>query len=149
MFTCQKTYSEIPFAHRQHRHDGHCAKIHGHNWSFTFTFGCNQLDDCGFVVDFGKLKELHAWLEENLDHACVFNQDDPLLESFMKLKDENGNSVFKSLVVEQCSSEGMAKCLFNVAKPMIQEMTGGRAFLISVTVKEDFRNSATYSPELD
>jgi len=84
-----------------------------------------------------------------LDHACVFNQDDPLLETFMKLKDENGISVFKSLVVEQCSSEGMAKFIFNVAKTMIQEMTGGRAFLISVTVKEDFRNSATYSPELN
>ena len=84
-----------------------------------------------------------------MDHACVFNQDDPLLESFMKLKDENGNSVFKSLVVEQCSSEGMAEFIFNVAKLMIQEMTGGRAFLISVTVKEDFRNSAMYSPELD
>ncbi len=84
-----------------------------------------------------------------MDHACVFNQDDPLLETFMKLKDENGISVFKSLVVEQCSSEGMARFIFNVAKPMIQDMTGGRAFLISVTVKEDFRNSATYSPELD
>ena len=146
MFTCQKTYSEIPFAHRQHRHDGHCAQIHGHNWSFTFTFGCERLDECGFVVDFGKLKPLRSWIEENLDHACVFNQDDPLLDDFLPLKDANGNSVFKPFVVEQCSSEGIARHLYGVAKPMIQDMTEGRAFLISVMVKEDVRNSAIYSP---
>lgn len=147
MFTCQKTYSEIPFAHRQHRHDGHCAQIHGHNWSFTFTFGCERLDECGFVVDFGKLKPLRSWIEENLDHACVFNQDDPLLDDFIQLKDANGNSVFKPFVVEQCSSEGIARHLYCVTEPMIQEMTKGRAFLISVMVKEDVRNSAIYSPD--
>ncbi len=147
MFTCQKTYSEIPFAHRQHRHDGHCAQIHGHNWSFTFTFGCERLDECGFVVDFGKLKPLRSWIEENLDHACVFNQDDPLLDDFLQLKDANGKSVFKPFVVEQCSSEGIARHLYGVAKPMIQDMTKGRAFLISVMVKEDVRNSAIYSPD--
>ncbi len=147
MYTCQKTYSEIPFAHRQHRHDGHCAQIHGHNWSFTFTFGCEQLDECGFVVDFGKLKPLRSWIEENLDHACVFNQDDPLLDDFLQLKDAIGNSVFKPFVVEQCSSEGIARHLYGVAKPMIQDMTKGRAFLISVRVKEDVRNSAIYSPD--
>lgn len=148
MFTCQKTYSEIPFAHRQHRHDGHCARIHGHNWSFTFIFGCEHLDECGFVVDFGKLKPLRSWIEEHLDHACVFNRDDPLLDTFVQLNEANDNCVFKPFVVEQCSSEGLAKCLFDVAKPMIQDMTGGRAFLISVTVKEDVRNSATYAPDL-
>lgn len=147
MFTCQKTYSEIPFAHRQHRHDAHCARIHGHNWSFTFTFGCERLDECGFVVDFGKLKPLRTWIEENLDHACVFNQDDPLLDDFLQLKDGEGNYVFKSFVVDQCSSEGIARHLFSVAKPMIQDMTKGRAFLISVMVKEDVRNSAMYSPD--
>lgn len=147
MFTCQKTYSEIPFAHRQHRHDGHCAKIHGHNWSFTFTFGCERLDECGFVIDFGKLKPLRDWLDENLDHACVFNQDDPLLELFMKLNESNDLQVFKPFIVEQCSSEGLARHLYSVANPMIQDMTDGRAFLISITVREDVRNSATYTAE--
>lgn len=147
MFTCQKTYSDIPFAHRQHRHDGHCAKIHGHNWSFTFTFGCERLDECGFVIDFGKLKPLRDWLDENLDHACVFNRDDPLLERFMKLNESSDLQIFKPFIVEQCSSEGLARHLYSVANPMIQDMTDGRAFLISITVKEDVRNSATYTAE--
>ncbi len=147
MYTCQKTYSDIPFAHRQHRHEGHCAQIHGHNWSLSFTFGCERMDACGFVVDFGKLKWLRDWIDENLDHACIFNRDDPLLPEITRLNSENGCSVFKPYIVDQCSSEGLAKHLFTVVDPKVRSMTDGRAFLLSVTVTEDSRNSATYSPE--
>lgn len=144
MFTCQKTYSDIPFAHRQHRHEGHCSLIHGHNWSFTFTFGCSALDECGFVVDFGKLKPLKNFFDENLDHACVFNRDDPLLDQLLAINESSGCTVYKAYIVDQCSSEGLAKHLYEVIDPMIREMTEGRAHVISVQVIEDTRNSATY-----
>ena len=147
MFTCQKTYSDIPFAHRQHKHDGHCAQIHGHNWSFTFSFGCERLDECGFVVDFGKLKPLKAWIDENLDHACVFNRDDPQLEAILSINEKSGCRIYKAFIVEQCSSEGLAKHIFDVADKMIREMTDGRAYLTSVAVTEDSRNSASYEPQ--
>ena len=52
MLTCKKSYRDIPFAHRQHHHDGHCAFIHGHNWDITLTFACSKTDANGFVVDF-------------------------------------------------------------------------------------------------
>ncbi len=146
MFTCRKTYADIPFAHRQHRHDGHCAQIHGHNWSFTFTFGCSQLDSCGFVVDFGKLKQVKAWIDERFDHACLFNQDDPLLEDILAINERSGIQVYQPYIVEQCSSEGLAKHLFEVVDPMIREMTSERAYLLAVQVVEDSRNSATYQP---
>src|SRR4051812_26092027 len=64
MLTCRKTYTDIPWAHRQHRHDGHCAYLHGHNWSITITFGCREPDENGFVLDFGKLKFLKHWIDE-------------------------------------------------------------------------------------
>ena len=83
MITCRKTYADVPFAHRQHLHDGHCQLIHGHNWGITFTFGCHSPDANGFVVDFGGLKFLRAWLAQHLDHACVFNHDDPLRETLV------------------------------------------------------------------
>ena len=67
MLTCSKTYRDIPFAHRQHRHDGHCALIHGHNWAITLTFACRETDANGFVVDFGDLKYLKTWIAQNLD----------------------------------------------------------------------------------
>ena len=146
MFTCKKTYQDIPFAHRQHRHDGHCAQIHGHNWSFTFTFGCTELDECGFVVDFGKLKWIKAWIEENLDHACLFNEDDPLLQDILAINEQSGVKIYQPYVVDLCSSEGIARHLFEVFDPKVKEMTAGRAFLISVDVVEDAHNSAKYEP---
>lgn len=147
MYTCQKTYSDIPFAHRQHHHDGHCAQIHGHNWSFTFVFGCRELDRCGFVVDFGKLKPIKYWIEDHLDHACLLNRDDPMLDSLKKLKDERGKPLLNSHVVDCCSSEGIAKHLYEVMTPIVEELTEGRAHIVSVNVTEDSRNSATYAPE--
>ncbi len=144
MFTCRKTYSDIPFAHRQHKHDGHCAQIHGHNWSFVFTFGCKELDECGFVVDFGKLKPLKSWIDDNLDHACLFNSDDPLLSEILKVNETSGCQVYKPYIVEQCSCEGVARHLHDVVDPMIREMTQERAFVLSVEVIEDARNAATY-----
>jgi len=146
MFTCEKTYADIPFAHRQHRHDGHCAFIHGHNWSFTFTFGCRELDECGFVVDFGKLKELKAWIDNTFDHACLFNKDDPMAQQLADMLAQDGRALFKPYLVEQCSSEGIAKHIFEKADALIKRMSDGRAFVVRTLVTEDSRNSATYQP---
>ena len=142
MITCEKTYADIPFAHRQHRHDGHCAFLHGHNWTIIITFDCKELDENGFVVDFGKLGYIRDWIEEHLDHACVFNDDDPL-------KDELINSApqaFKPYVVKNCSCEGMAKHLYEVFNPMVARETGGRVRVEKIKVLEDSRNCATYTP---
>lgn len=139
MLTCKKTYSEIPFAHRQHHHDGHCALIHGHNWSFTFTFGCEETDANGFVVDFGKLAFIRRWFEEHLDHACVFNRDDPLRETLVKAEP----TAWKVYVVERCSCEGLAQHVLSEVDRLVHESTSGRVFIVSVEVIEDSRNSAT------
>jgi 6-pyruvoyltetrahydropterin/6-carboxytetrahydropterin synthase len=142
VLTCRKTYLDIPWAHRQHRHDGHCALIHGHNWGITIVFGCHATDDNGFVVDFGKLKYLKTWIDEHLDHACVFSSDDPLIE---KLSAIGGPAVWKTYLVPNCSCEGMAEHLHGVFDTMVQKTTHGRAFVISIEVTEDSKNSAMYS----
>lgn len=142
MFTCSKTYADIPFAHRQHRHAGHCALVHGHNWSFTFVFGCRELDANGFVVDFGGLKYVRRWLEENLDHACVFNADDPVREALVAA----APGAWKPLVVPSCSAEGIAEFVFRAVDPLVRSDTVGRAWLVAVEVAEDTRNAARYAP---
>ncbi len=144
MFTCRKTYHDIPFAHRQHHHDGHCALIHGHNWSFTFTFACRESDPNGFVVDFGKLRYIKHWIEANLDHACLFNRDDPSVEKLLAAY----GSFFKPYLVESCSSEGIAQHLFEVFDPQVRASTDGRAWILSVEVEEDRKNAATYHADL-
>lgn len=144
MLTCKKTYRDIPFAHRQHRHAGHCALIHGHNWSITLTFACRETDTSGFVVDFGKLKYLKEWIDEHLDHACLFNEDDPdkdtLLGQFGQL--------FKPYVLRSCSSEGLAQHLYEVFNPMVRADTKDRVWLTMVEIEEDSKNSAAFSPNV-
>ena len=143
MTTCTKIYSDIPWAHRQHRHDGHCAFIHGHNWSIAITFAAEQLDENGFVVDFGKLKFLERWLDEHLDHACVFNADDPLRDALVAV---GGRQVWKTYVVASCSCEGMARHLHEVFDRLVRQATGGRVWVVKIVVEEDSKNSAAYEP---
>ena len=142
MITCKKIYTDIPWAHRQHRHDGHCAFVHGHNWSIAITCGCHEPDENGFVIDFGKLKFLKHWIHEHLDHACVFNADDPLRESLVRV---GGSAVWKPYVVPSCSCEGMAEHLYQIFGPMIREASKGRVFILSIEVTEDSKNSAIYT----
>ena len=140
MFTCTKTYKDIPFAHRQHMHEGHCKFIHGHNWALKFTFGCTSLDENGFVVDFGKLQFIQSWIEINLDHAFVFNAADTLASDLVK----STTGMFKPYPVESCSAEGLAKHLFSIFRKMVSDETIARVHLISVEVMEDSKNTATF-----
>ena len=139
MYTCSKTYSDIPFAHRQHKHQGHCNLIHGHNWSFKFTFTCLELDDKGFVVDFGDLKFIAKWLEQ-LDHAYVYNRGDRETEKLLL----NHPDLFKAYPVESCSAEGLAKHAFDQVSQLLNQHLGARVSLQSVEVFEDSRNAARY-----
>lgn len=142
MLTCRKTYADIPFAHRQHHHDRHCAFIHGHNWTFHLTFQCHETDKNGFVVDFGDLKFLKTWINTHLDHACLFNADDPLRERLVA----SAPGVWKTYVVPSVSCEGLARHLFEVFDGLVREHTAGRVFLSALEVLEDSKNSATYAP---
>ena len=142
MYTCTKTYSDIPFAHRQHAHHCHCSFIHGHNWSFKFTFGCSQLDDQGFVVDFGKLKFIRNWLVDNFDHAYVYNAGDVETEQLITQCPQ----LFKAYRVESCSAEGLAKHVFRVIATQLSENHGDRVQLVAVEISEDQKNSAEFRP---
>lgn len=142
MHTCTKKFTDIPFAHRQHLHDGHCSYVHGHNWTLILTFGCGALDRNGFVIDLGRLRFLKGWIEKNLDHACVFNEDDPLREALVGAAPE----AWKIYIVPNCSCEGLAEHLFGVFDRLVRENTGDRAFLVAIEIEEDAKNSAAYRP---
>lgn len=143
MLTCTKTYRDIPFAHRQHRHKGHCAYLHGHNWSLRLTFACTRPDKNGFVVDFGKLKYIKDWIEENLDHACLLNKEDAEGQTLLR----EHSDLFKPYILPDCSSEGIAYHLHGVFNNMVQKATNNRVRITTVEVQEDSKNAATYSAE--
>lgn len=102
----------------------------------------DKTDENGFVVDFGKLKFLKNWIDENLDHACVFSASDPLRERLREAAPE----AWKIYIVEQCSCEGLAKHLFGVFNKMVADATASRVRVISVEVSEDKKNTAKFTP---
>ena len=138
MITCSKIYSDIPFAHRQPNHDGHCRFIHGHNWEITLTFTADQLDVNNFVIDFGKLKYLKKWIDDHLDHACVLNNNDPILQQVQDAP------FFKLLLVEDSSCEGLAQFLFNEFQKLVRENEHGRVQILKIMLKEDQKNFTEY-----
>lgn len=139
---CSKTYSEVPFAHRQWRHEGHCSRIHGHNWSIEVVFQCESLDENGFVVDFGNLKFLRDWIDENLDHACLLSEDDPEMDRFEQMQNDN---LIQITTVNNASCEGIAKHIFDVFDEMIRSKTSQRAWVCRIELYEDSNNKVSYS----
>jgi 6-pyruvoyltetrahydropterin/6-carboxytetrahydropterin synthase len=143
MLTCKKTYSDIPFAHRQHTHDGHCAFVHGHNWGIHLTFVCSETDTNGFVIDFGKLHYIKNWIKEHLDHACLLNEND--LEA-RKMLARYGH-LFKTYILPNCSCEGIARHLHGIFDNMVRTETNNRVWITTVEITEDSKNSAIYTAE--
>ncbi len=140
MHTCEKIYTDIPIGHAQHRHPGHCAFVHGHNWSISLTFACEELDPLGFVVDFGGIKYIERWISENLDHAFLCAKSDEegqkMLAAFPHL--------FKPYFVENCSAEGLAQHLFCVFDALVRKESANRAWVHGIKVGEDSKNFAYF-----
>lgn len=140
-YFCSKEYIDIPFAHRQHNHDGHCADIHGHNWSFKFTFAADELDKNGFVFDFGDLKELKTALE-GFDHALILNEDDPHRDHLMSILEPYA----RIIILKSGSAEGLARYAWKIAQDIVTKKSEGRVRVTEVTCSEDWKNSATFIP---
>lgn len=52
-----------------HLPEGHqCARLHGHNYIVVVVLGSNELNEDGFVRDYGELKPLKQFIDEQLDH---------------------------------------------------------------------------------
>ena len=143
MLTCSKTYKDIPFAHRQPFHEGHCSKIHGHNWSVTIEFQATDLDKNGFVVDFGKLKYIKQFIDEQLDHACLLSSEDAQAKELAKSQYKN---LFRICWVENASCEGIAVFLYEEISRLVREHEGERVSIRSIKLHEDEKNFVRYTP---
>ncbi len=137
-----KSYYNYPCSHRQWRHKGHCAHIHGYSRSFHFTFACEERDQNGFVMDFGALKPLKAFLDEWFDHTLLLNHDDPLIPDFEALE---AKGACRLKIMPNCSMEGTAAFLYEKVNEMVQQATQQRVQCIEVEVRENDKNSAMFS----
>ena len=48
--------------------DHQCARLHGHNYIVQVSLRSHQLNEYGFVVDYGELKPLKQYIDSTLDH---------------------------------------------------------------------------------
>jgi 6-pyruvoyltetrahydropterin/6-carboxytetrahydropterin synthase len=115
--------------------------VHGYSRQFIVWFEADERDENGFVVDFGSLKEVRAWLEERFDHTLLLDADDPMMEDFQALESKGG---CRLTVYEDVSMEGTAKFLFDYLDPWVRASTGGRARVYSIECRENDKNSGLY-----
>lgn len=59
---------------------GHqCGRLHGHNYIVRVQLRSRQLDDHGFVVDYGELAPVKRWIDDNMDHRHLNDSMKPFL----------------------------------------------------------------------
>jgi 6-pyruvoyltetrahydropterin/6-carboxytetrahydropterin synthase len=142
-FWSTKRFTGFPCTHRQWRSDAHCKFVHGYSREFYFEFACSTLSPEGWVVDFGGLKSVKTWLDHMFDHTFLASDDDPFMQTFREL-DLQG--VIQLRTFANVGMEGTAEHVYEHVNAMIQELTGGRAWLTLVEVRENEKNSAIYRP---
>lgn len=149
MHTVTKSYRDLPAAHRQPKHDGHCRWIHGHSWGFDITFTCGELDENGFVIDVGKLGVVKDFLEDTFDHTLLLNVDDPFRNEITEFVLSYRDDLAKIRAVPNCGMEGLAEYVYVMVVGLIDAESFDVTFrrnlrVVEVTCWEDSKNSATY-----
>lgn len=143
-FISTKEYSHLaPLAYRQWRADSHCNLIHGYALSFRFWFECDDLDARNWAMDYGGLKPLKQFLEDNFDHAFLLAQDDPHYDTLKQLGELG---LAKITEVERTGCEGLADYLYKyingIFLPNYGQTEAERLWCCKVEVRETPSNMA-------
>lgn len=124
-----------------HANHSHCRFLHGYSLAFRFTFQAAELDERNWVVDFGGLKPLKKWLEDNFDHKVVLDSKDWALDNFRALEDAG---LAELNILDGVGVEKFAEHAFNKAQEIVHEMSNGRCWVVSCECAEHGANSAIY-----
>ena len=144
-FKSTKKLGPISVGHRQWRDDGHCRFVHGYGRYVQFTFS-GELDHRQWVMDFGDLKDIKKWIEQQWDHRLLLASDVPHLEDFKKMH-ELGTMNINVMDVEQGWGPGIeasCKFVYDNVQPIIAEKTNGRVQITKIEIWEHDLNSAIY-----
>ncbi len=145
VYQSTKTYEHnigLSACFRQWRAESHCKYLHGYSLLVKFTFETAQLDDQGWVVDFGSLKSLKGWMEDTFDHKCLVATDDP---EYNRLNDLDIAGVIQMVEVPSTGCEAFAKMVFEATEVWLTDNGySPRCYLRSVEVREHGANSAIY-----
>jgi 6-pyruvoyltetrahydropterin/6-carboxytetrahydropterin synthase len=140
-----KTYGHnigLSACFRQPNAHSHCKFLHGYSLQFKFTFEAAELDERNWVVDFGGLKPLKAWLEATFDHKVVLDHEDPHLEDFQLLADKG---LAEITLLDGVGVEKFAEHAFEFADRLVRDGSNGRCWVVSTECAEHGANSAIFN----
>ena len=121
----------------------HCQYLHGYQLKAKLWFGCNELDEKNWCVDFGSLNKLKQHLKDLFDHTTTVALDDPELETFKEL-DKKGLIQLR-VFDDGVGIEKAAQVVFEHANEYVKAESKNRCWVAKVEVFEHEDNSATYS----
>jgi len=143
-----KVYRNLPCGHAQWfdaKEDGtpgHCAQVHGYDRSVEFTFAGDP-DEHGWIVPFGKLKDVKGFLEYYFDHVTVLPADDPRIGTIPDVMVDSGGLLGTLRVLPSGVSMEMSSVfIWEHVNAYIYSITDGRCYVERVRVYEHERNDA-------
>ena len=130
--------------HRQWRDKGHCSYVHGYGRYVRLTFEATELDERGWVMDFGDLRDVKSWIESEWDHRTLIAADDPVIPELKALEKVGGINLnilpkgYLPGIEESC------RYLYDRLNPVIQRKTNNRVEITRVEIWETEKNQAEY-----
>jgi 6-pyruvoyltetrahydropterin/6-carboxytetrahydropterin synthase len=121
-FAVDKTYGHdlgLSSCFRQPGAKSHCRDPHGYPLGFRLRFGCHTLDENNWVIDFGGLKPVKAWLFDNFDHRTILAENDEALEDFRALYQKY--NFREPLVLPFVGCEGFALHVYKYVSGWLRE----------------------------
>ncbi|MFA6412771.1 MAG: 6-carboxytetrahydropterin synthase [Syntrophales bacterium] len=88
---------------------GKCTSNHGHSWLIKLHLEGDNLDEKDMLIDFQELKILKTWIDENLDHASLLWEKDPMCQ-YIK---ESGQRIY--VTKKNPTSEHIAEIVLSEA----------------------------------
>ena len=151
-FYSTKKYDGFSTVFRQwSAEDTHCRFLHGYGVSINLCFE-GELDTRNWVWDFGgfsratsKIDDMSpkTWLNYMFDHTIVVAEDDPSIDTFLKME---ADGIAQVRIVPAVGAERFAQYLYEKINPFVVAETNGRVRLCRVEFSEHDKNSAIYEP---
>ena len=141
-----KLFDRMPCSHLQFfdtdtgemDYSGACAKWHGYSRSFKFEFS-GIPDQYGWVVPFGKLKQVRSFLNYYFDHTAIAPANDPRMINILEV--EKMKLVELRVLPYGVSMEMSALFVWEIVNAYIMHMTDFRCFVSKLEVIEHEPNS--------
>ena len=143
-FKSSKRFGPITTGHRQWRDKGHCSYVHGYGRYVRLTFEATELDERGWVMDFGDLRGVKNWIEDEWDHRTLIAIDDPVIPELKALEKVGGINLnilpegYLPGIEESC------RYLYYKLNPIIQRKTNNRVEITRVEIWETEKNQGEY-----